>query len=164
VIAIDARRRRDGKYLDNIGYYDPKHNPAVVKIDEEKAIKWLQVGAQPTETVRSLLRKTGVLKKWHEMRYVKEGTKEEKAESKPKVSETPVKKPKAKSTTTKEKKEVKEPKEPKTKKAKPVVSKPSDENVSEEIVVVATETEQTPTEITTTEADSSEISVEQNEE
>ena len=71
VIAIDARRRRDGKYLDNIGYYDPKHDPAVIQIDEEKAIKWLQVGAQPTETVRSLFRKTGVLKKWHEMKYVK---------------------------------------------------------------------------------------------
>ena len=72
VIAIDARRRRDGKYLDNIGYYDPKHDPAVIQIDEEKAIKWLKVGAQPTETVRSLFRKTGVLKKWHEMRYAKE--------------------------------------------------------------------------------------------
>ena len=69
VIAIDARTRRDGKYLDNIGYYDPKHHPAVINIDEEKAMKWLKVGAQPSETVRSLFRQAGILKKWHEIRY-----------------------------------------------------------------------------------------------
>jgi len=71
VIAIDSRERRDGRYLDKIGYYDPKHNPAVINLDEEKAIKWLKVGAQPSETVRSLFRKAGILKKWHEMRFVK---------------------------------------------------------------------------------------------
>lgn len=71
VIAIDSRDRRDGRFLENIGYYDPKHNPAIINLDEEKAIKWLKVGAQPTETVRSLFKKTGILKKWHEIRYVK---------------------------------------------------------------------------------------------
>jgi len=69
VIAIDSRVRRDGKYLDNIGYYDPKQDPATIKVDEEKALKWLQVGAQPTETVRSLFKKTGILQKWHEIKY-----------------------------------------------------------------------------------------------
>jgi len=71
VIAIDARKRRDGRYIENIGYYDPKQDPAIINVDEEKAIKWLQVGAQPTETVRSLFRKTGILQKWHEMRFGK---------------------------------------------------------------------------------------------
>jgi len=69
VIAIDSRARRDGRYLDNIGYYDPKHNPAKVELDAEKAIKWLNNGAQPTETVRSLFRKVGILKRWHELKY-----------------------------------------------------------------------------------------------
>jgi|GEM_PF-95473 len=71
VVAVDSRARRDGKYLDNVGYYDPKHNPSVIKIDAEKAIKWLKVGAQPSETVKSLFRKAGILKQWHELRYVK---------------------------------------------------------------------------------------------
>ncbi|MCL1827830.1 MAG: 30S ribosomal protein S16 [Candidatus Cloacimonetes bacterium] len=70
VIAIDARVRRDGKYLDNLGYYDPKHEPAIIKVDTEKALKWLSVGAQPSETVRSLFKKTGILQKWHEKRFV----------------------------------------------------------------------------------------------
>ena len=71
IVAVDSRARRDGKYLDNVGYYDPKHDPAVINIDEAKAIKWLKVGAQPTETVNSLFRKAGILKKWHEIRYLK---------------------------------------------------------------------------------------------
>ena len=70
VIAIDSREIRNGRYLDNIGYYDPKHDPAIISVDEEKALKWLHVGAQPTETVRSLFKKTGILQKWHEIRFV----------------------------------------------------------------------------------------------
>jgi len=68
VIAIDSRCRRDGQYLDNLGYYDTKHDPSIIHIDEEKALKWLKVGAQPSETVRSLFSKVGIMKKWHEMR------------------------------------------------------------------------------------------------
>jgi len=68
VIAIDSRVRRDGKYIENLGYYDPKHAPAVINIDEEKALKWLKVGATPSETVRSLFSKVGIMKKWHEMK------------------------------------------------------------------------------------------------
>jgi small subunit ribosomal protein S16 len=71
VIAIDSRSRRDGRYLENIGYYDPKQTPAIVKVDEAKALKWLSVGAQPTETVRSLFKQTGILNKWHNMKYEK---------------------------------------------------------------------------------------------
>lgn len=58
VVVADARIQRDGKSLEEIGYYDPTKNPAVIKIDAEKAKKWLDLGAQPTDTVRSLLKKT----------------------------------------------------------------------------------------------------------
>ncbi len=72
IVAVDSRLKRDGKYLDNIGHYDPKTEPFTLKIDTEKAIKWLSVGAQPSETVRSFFKKAGILQKWHEMRQVKE--------------------------------------------------------------------------------------------
>lgn len=62
IVAIDERKARDAQYLDNIGYYDPTKQPAEVKIDSEKALKWLANGAQPTETVRSLLKKEEIIK------------------------------------------------------------------------------------------------------
>ena len=62
VIVADERSPRDGKFIDEIGYYNPLTNPADVKIDAEKAEKWLQNGAQPTETVKSLLKKSGIVK------------------------------------------------------------------------------------------------------
>ena len=62
VIVADERSPRDGKFIDEIGYYNPLTNPAEVKIDAEKAEKWLNNGAQPTETVKSLLKKSGIVK------------------------------------------------------------------------------------------------------
>ena len=62
VVVADERSPRDGKFIDEIGYYNPLTNPAEVKIDAEKAEKWLQNGAQPTETVKSLLKKSGIVK------------------------------------------------------------------------------------------------------
>lgn len=64
VVATDARRPRDGKYLELIGTYNPLVTPADVKIDEEKAIKWLSMGAIPTDTARDLLSSKGVMKKF----------------------------------------------------------------------------------------------------
>ncbi len=61
VVVADSRSPRDGKTIDEIGTYDPIKQPAEVKIDAEAAKKWIQNGAQPTETVRSLLKKAGVL-------------------------------------------------------------------------------------------------------
>lgn len=61
IVAIDERKARDGQYLDNIGYYNPTKQPAEVKIDSEKALKWLANGAQPTETVRSLLKQKEII-------------------------------------------------------------------------------------------------------
>ena len=61
VVAADARTPRDGKALAELGIYDPTKNPTVLRIDTEEAKKWLANGAQPTETVRSLFKKAGVL-------------------------------------------------------------------------------------------------------
>ncbi|HZJ83001.1 MAG TPA: 30S ribosomal protein S16 [Clostridia bacterium] len=62
VVVADSRAPRDGRFIEEIGYYHPLSNPSVVKIDEEKATKWLNSGAQPTDTVRALLKKNGIVK------------------------------------------------------------------------------------------------------
>lgn len=62
VIVADERSPRDGRFIDEIGTYNPMTNPAEIKIDAEKAEKWLKNGAQPTETVRSLLKKSEIIK------------------------------------------------------------------------------------------------------
>jgi small subunit ribosomal protein S16 len=61
IVVADSRARRDGRFIDIVGYYNPLPNPAEVKIDEEKALKWLRVGALPTDTARSLLSKAGII-------------------------------------------------------------------------------------------------------
>ncbi len=62
VVVADGRYPRDGRFIEEIGYYNPMTNPAEVKIDAEKATKWLQNGAQPTETVKDLLKKSEIIK------------------------------------------------------------------------------------------------------
>ena len=64
VVAADSQAPRDGAFLETIGHYDPLTEPATVVIDEEKALKWLRHGAQPTETVAGLLKKLGVWDKF----------------------------------------------------------------------------------------------------
>lgn len=61
LVVADSRYPRDGRFLEEIGYYNPGTNPSEVKIDAEKAKDWLSKGAQPTDTVRALLKKNGVL-------------------------------------------------------------------------------------------------------
>jgi small subunit ribosomal protein S16 len=63
VVAADSRSPRDGKFIEIIGHYNPLTEPATISIDEEKALKWLRCGAQPTDTVRSLLGKLGIMDK-----------------------------------------------------------------------------------------------------
>ena len=63
IVATDSRKARDGQYIEQIGYYDPTKDPVDVKIDAEIAKKWLACGAQPTETVRDLFVKYGVIEK-----------------------------------------------------------------------------------------------------
>ena len=61
VVVADSRAPRDGKFIEEIGYYNPMTDPADIKIDEEKAKKWLGPGAQPTDTVKKLFQKSGIL-------------------------------------------------------------------------------------------------------
>ena len=61
VVVADSRYPRDGRFIEENGYYDPTKEPADVKIDAEKAKKWIGNGAQPTDTVKALLKKNGVL-------------------------------------------------------------------------------------------------------
>jgi small subunit ribosomal protein S16 len=63
VVVADERCRRDGRFIENMGTYDPTKNPAAVKLNEEKILAWLDKGAQPTDTVRQLLKKAGILDK-----------------------------------------------------------------------------------------------------
>ncbi|WP_059053653.1 30S ribosomal protein S16 [Paenibacillus senegalimassiliensis] len=71
IVVSDSRSPRDGRFIEEIGYYNPVAQPAVVNIDEDKALKWLQDGAQASDTVRNLLSNAGVMKKFHELRQQK---------------------------------------------------------------------------------------------
>ena len=64
IVAADSRDRRDGREIEVVGTYDPKTNPATIVINEEKALKWLSNGAVPTDTVRDILAKDGIKKKF----------------------------------------------------------------------------------------------------
>ena len=61
VVVADSRYPRDGRFIEEVGYYNPQTEPAEVKIDADKAKDWLVKGAQPTETVRNLLKKSGIV-------------------------------------------------------------------------------------------------------
>ena len=61
VVVADSRYPRDGRFIEEIGYYNPLTDPITVQIDSDKAKKWIENGAQPTETVKTLLKKNGIL-------------------------------------------------------------------------------------------------------
>ncbi|MHB8917751.1 MAG: 30S ribosomal protein S16 [Desulfocucumaceae bacterium] len=63
IVVADSRSPRDGRFIEEIGYYDPLKNPAEIKVDQARAEDWLKKGAQLTDTARSLLKKAGVLAK-----------------------------------------------------------------------------------------------------
>ncbi len=69
IVAADSRAPRDGRFIEVVGFYNPLTDPAEVKLDEEKVMKWLNNGAQPTDTVRSILSKEGIMKKFHEQKH-----------------------------------------------------------------------------------------------
>ena len=64
VVAADSRSPRDGRFIETVGTYNPLKNPTEIKVDEEKALTWLNNGAQPTDTVRSILTESGIMKKY----------------------------------------------------------------------------------------------------
>ena len=71
VVVADSRSPRDGRFIDEIGTYDPNQDPSVIKFDEEAAKKWLATGAQPTDTVKSLLSKKGIMTKFDAAKHAK---------------------------------------------------------------------------------------------
>ena len=83
IVVADSRSPRDGRFIEKLGTYNPLTNPAQINIKFDRALYWYSVGAQPTDTARSLLSKTGVMMKYHLMRGVQKGAMtEEQAEIK----------------------------------------------------------------------------------
>lgn len=83
IVVADARAPRDGRFIERLGSYNPMTKPATIEIDRDKAFDWLEKGAQPTDTVRAMLRFKGVYYKRHLMRGVKKGAlTQEEAEAK----------------------------------------------------------------------------------
>ncbi|MCK4339522.1 MAG: 30S ribosomal protein S16, partial [Candidatus Cloacimonetes bacterium] len=69
IVVVDSREKRDGKFIERIGFYDPKPKEFIYKVNGERAIYWLNHGAIPSPTVKSLLKRAGILKKIHEMKH-----------------------------------------------------------------------------------------------
>ena len=68
IVIADSRAPRDGKYIESIGFYNPRTEPPTIQINEERALYWLGVGAQPTDSVVRLLEKTGIMQKFRAMK------------------------------------------------------------------------------------------------
>ncbi|HEY8450164.1 MAG TPA: 30S ribosomal protein S16 [Bacillota bacterium] len=68
LVVTDSRSTRDGRFVEEIGHYNPTAQPAIVQLDEEKALRWLDRGAQPSDTVRALFRQAGIWAKFQERR------------------------------------------------------------------------------------------------
>lgn len=71
IVVADSRSPRDGRFIETVGTYNPVVNPAEVKIDEELTLQWLQNGAKPSDTVRNLLSKEGIMEKFHNAKQSK---------------------------------------------------------------------------------------------
>ena len=71
IVVADSRSPRDGRFITSLGTYNPLTTPKQVKFDEDAVMEWLQKGAQPSDTVRNMLQKAGVMKKYHEAKYAK---------------------------------------------------------------------------------------------
>lgn len=82
IVVADSRFPRDGRFIETVGYYNPLTEPADVKINEEAVLKWLNNGAQPSDTVRALLSKAGILKTHHDNKQAVKKTTEKKAAKK----------------------------------------------------------------------------------
>ncbi|WP_010530635.1 30S ribosomal protein S16 [Lentibacillus jeotgali] len=68
IVVADSRSPRDGRFIEQIGTYNPVANPIEVKIDEDRAVDWMTNGAKPSDTVRNLFSKQGIMKKFHEQK------------------------------------------------------------------------------------------------
>ena len=111
IVAADSRSPRDGRFIETVGTYNPIKNPEEITVKEERVMYWLSMGAEPTETVRSLFKKMGITKKFADSKTkttkkeVKKETKVEKTEVKKETTKkAPAKKTTTKKTTTKKEK------------------------------------------------------------
>lgn len=73
LVVADSRSPRDGRFIEEIGFYNPTTEPATIKVEEERALHWLLNGAQPSDTARSLLASTGILQKFEEAKKAQQG-------------------------------------------------------------------------------------------
>jgi small subunit ribosomal protein S16 len=71
IVVADSRSPRDGRFIEQLGYYDPLKEPADIKVDTEKVLDWFSKGAKPTETVKSLFSRIGIMETWHNVRQGK---------------------------------------------------------------------------------------------
>lgn len=71
IVVADSHMPRDGRFIEEVGYYNPLTNPDEVKLEEDKIFEWLEKGAQPSDTVRSLLSKAGLMTRYHDAKYGK---------------------------------------------------------------------------------------------
>lgn len=71
IVVADSRMPRDGRFIEEVGYYNPLTNPDEVKLEEDKIFEWLEKSAQPSDTVRSLLSKAGLMTRYHDAKYGK---------------------------------------------------------------------------------------------
>jgi len=83
VVVADSRHPRDGRFIEELGHYDPLKDPAEVEIDEGKVLKWLGEGIELSDTVRSILKREGLLKKWHDASVGEEKSEEKKTAAPP---------------------------------------------------------------------------------
>lgn len=129
VVVADSRSPRDGRFIETLGYYDPRTEPPTIKIDEERALHWLSRGAQPTDTAEALLKKSAVFQKFTAAKGGK--VQKEPVAAEPAAEEAEVKKetkakPKRKPSAAKAAPAAKEAKaKPKPKKAAPKRKKPA---------------------------------------
>ena len=75
IVVADSRFPRDGRFIEEVGFYNPIESPAVVKLEKELVLKWLNNGATPTDTVRDILSKEGIMKEFHESKMTKKAGK-----------------------------------------------------------------------------------------
>lgn len=71
IVVADSRSPRDGRFIEAVGYYNPLTEPVDLKLNEDEIMAWLQKGAQPSDTVRTLLSGRGIMQKYHEARFAK---------------------------------------------------------------------------------------------
>jgi len=141
IVVADSRAPRDGRFIEQLGYYDPLKDPADINLQSAKAIDWLSKGAQPSETVRALFSRIGIMETWHEM---KKGRSYDELTH---IEEDARKKIEAKAAMDRRKKEEKkgkkqaEAEKETTEAAAPVHDAPADEAPAEADAVAETEVE-----------------------